>query len=271
MSTHRVELRRVARDVFGWDELHPDQLEAMEHVMEGRDVLAVLPTGAGKSAIYQVPALLLQGPTLVVSPLLALQRDQLGSIEGSAAPEAVAVNSSQRSAETRHAWEAVGHGDAEYLFLSPEQLAKDEVVDELSSLGVSLFVVDEAHCVSAWGHDFRPDYLRLRPVIDALGHPPVMACTATATPKVAEEIVARLGLREPERVRSGFDRPNLSFDVIAFDGEGSVARKRALLADGLAMAENRPAIVYCGTRRSTEEVAEELGRAGLATVAYHAG
>jgi RecQ family ATP-dependent DNA helicase len=108
-------------------------------------------------------------------------------------------------------------------------------------------------------------------VIDALGHPPVMACTATATPKVAEEIVARLGLREPERVRSGFDRPNLSFDVIAFDGEGSVARKRALLADGLAMESNRPAIVYCGTRKSTEEVAEELGRAGLSTVAYHAG
>ncbi|MEJ7825632.1 MAG: RecQ family ATP-dependent DNA helicase, partial [Solirubrobacteraceae bacterium] len=133
------------------------------------------------------------------------------------------------------------------------------------------FVVDEAHCVSEWGHDFRPDYLRLATVIAELGHPPVMACTATATPKVAEEIVARLGLRDPERVRSGFDRPNLSFDVLAFDGEGSVARKRATLSAGVAMDANRPAVVYCGTRKSTEEVAAQLASEGLSAVAYHAG
>ena len=125
--------------------------------------------------------------------------------------------------------------------------------------------------MSEWGHDFRPDYLRLRPVIEELGRPPVMACTATATPKVADEIVARLGLREPERVRSGFDRPNLSFDVLPFDGEGSVARKRGQLVAGLQMPENRPAVVYCGTRKSTEEIAALLGAAGLSAVAYHAG
>ncbi len=125
--------------------------------------------------------------------------------------------------------------------------------------------------MSEWGHDFRPDYLRLRPVIEELGRPPVMACTATATPKVADEIVARLGLREPERVRSGFDRPNLSFDVLPFDGEGSVARKRGQLVAGLQMPENRPAVVYCGTRKSTEEIAALLIEGGLAAVAYHAG
>ena len=129
MSKHAQQLQQVAAETFGWDELHPEQLAAMEYLMEGRDALAVLPTGAGKSAIYQVPALLIPGPTLVVSPLLALQRDQLVGIEGSSAPEAVAVNSAQRTAERRHAWESLHDGDAEYLFLSPEQLAKDEVVE----------------------------------------------------------------------------------------------------------------------------------------------
>ena len=125
--------------------------------------------------------------------------------------------------------------------------------------------------MSEWGHDFRPDYLRLASIIKELGHPPTMACTATATPKVAEEIVTRLGLREPERVRSGFDRPNLSFDVLPFDGDGSVARKRATLVAGLKLPENRPAVVYCGTRKSTEEIAQLLTAEGLQTTAYHAG
>src|SRR3712207_8253736 len=181
----------------------------MEGLMAGRDVLAVLPTGAGKSAIYQVPALLLPGPTLVVSPLLALQQDQVDGIDASSAPEAVAVNSAQRSSDRRHAWQAVGEGEAEYLFLSPEQLAKDEVVEELAGLGVGLFVADEAHCVSAWGHDFRPDYLRLGPVIERLGHPPVVALTATAAPPTRDDIAERLGLRDAEQVVASFDRPHL--------------------------------------------------------------
>ena len=180
MSDHREKLQQVARDAFGWSQLRADQLAAMEYSMQGRDVLAVLPTGAGKSAIYQVPALLIPGPTLVVSPLLALQQDQLEGIDDADAPEAVAVNSAQRSSERRRAWEAIETGDAEYVFLSPEQLAKDEVVAQLVEADVGLFVVDEAHCVSAWGHDFRPDYLRLGQVIERLGHPPVIALTATA-------------------------------------------------------------------------------------------
>src|SRR5690242_8688370 len=176
-------------------------------VVAGRDVLAVLPTGAGKSAIYQVPALLIDGPTVVVSPLLALQRDQMENIEESAAPDAVAVNSAERASERREAWEAVREGEAEYLFLSPEQLAKDEVVDRLAELGVGLFVVDEAHCVSAWGHDFRPDYLRLGPVIERLKHPPVVALTATAAKPVRDDTVMRLGLRDSHVVIASFDRP----------------------------------------------------------------
>jgi superfamily II DNA helicase RecQ len=160
---------------------------------------------------------------------------------------------------------------ATVVFAAPERFASTAFRTAISQRRIALFVVDEAHCVSEWGHDFRPDYLRLAGIIAELGHPATMACTATATPKVAEEIVARLGLRDPERVRSGFDRPNLSFDVLPFDGEGSVARKRATLIAGLQQAENRPAVVYCGTRKSTEETALMLQQEGLSTAAYHAG
>nr|WP_199749053.1 DEAD/DEAH box helicase [Amycolatopsis sp. WAC 01376] len=199
-TERREELQRIAAEVFGWPELTGEQLEAMEHVVAGRDVLVVLPTGAGKSAIYQVPAMKLDGVTLVVSPLIALQNDQRESIEDSQAPDAVAVNSSQRASERKNAWKAVEEGEAGYLFLSPEQLSKEDVLGTLNELEISLIVVDEAHCVSAWGHDFRPDYLRLAPVIERLGHPPVLALTATAALPVREDIVERLGLRDHREV-----------------------------------------------------------------------
>ena len=272
MPANTARLQQVAAETFGWEELHPEQLAAMESLMEGHDVLAVLPTGAGKSAIYQVPALLLAGPTLVVSPLLALQQDQLEAIEGSAAPAAVAVNSAQRSAERRHAWRAVGEGDAEYLFLSPEQLAKDEVVEELATLGISLFVVDEAHCVSAWGHDFRPDYLRLGGVIARLGHPPVVALTATAALPVRRDIVERLRLRDHREVVSSFDRPNLRLAVEHASEDRRkrdqvVIRVRTLMAD----PGTRCGLVYTASRKDAEHYAGELEQLGLRVAAYHAG
>jgi ATP-dependent DNA helicase RecQ len=176
-----AELRRLAAEKFGWAELSAEQVEAMSAVVAGRDVLVVLPTGAGKSAIYQVPALVLPGPTVVVSPLLALQQDQIQGLATAAVPDAVALDSRQSAAERGRVWATIRAGTAEYVFLSPEQLAKDEVVTGLAEAGVSLFVVDEAHCVSAWGHDFRPDYLRLAPVVERLGRPPVIAMTATAS------------------------------------------------------------------------------------------
>ena len=141
----------------------------------------------------------------------------------------------------------------------------------LAQRRIDLLAVDEAHCVSEWGHDFRPDYLRLPQIAERLGRPTVMACTATATEAVAAEIAARFEMRDPVQVRSGFDRPNLSFDVVWLEGKGSKARRLALLECGLAEAENRPAIVYCGTRRDTDDVAATLRASGLRTVAYHAG
>ena len=162
-------------------------------------------------------------------------------------------------------------GRARIVLCSPERFASPAFLAALAERRVDLFAVDEAHCVSEWGHDFRPDYLRLRGVIDRLGSPPVMACTATATEQVAEEIIARLGLRDPHVLRAGFDRPNLSFDVIALEGTGSKARKGMLLSLALSDPPTRPAIVYCGTRREVEEVSEQLRAEGLLAVGYHAG
>jgi ATP-dependent DNA helicase RecQ len=268
----RDQLRRVADKTFGWSQLHEEQLKAMEHVMAGHDVLAVLPTGAGKSAIYQVPALLLEGPTLVVSPLIALQQDQLEGIEGTSAPEAVAVNSVQRGRQRQDSWRAIQQGKAEYVFLAPEQLAKDAVVEALADLGVSLFVVDEAHCVSAWGHDFRPDYLRLAPVIERLGHPRVIALTATAALPVRNDIVDRLGLRQYREVIASFDRPNLHLAVEQFAED--VDKRQAVIVRVRAMASDpatRCGLVYAASRKDTEFYAGELTQCGVRVAFYHAG
>ena len=270
--TTRDELQRIAEETFGWAKLHPEQLEAMEQVMAGHDVLAVLPTGAGKSAIYQVPALDLEGPTLVVSPLIALQNDQMERIEDSEAPEAVVLNSSQRASERTHAWKVMRQGSAEYLLLSPEQLANDETVDELATLGVALFVIDEAHCVSAWGHDFRPDYLRLSSVIGRLGRPRVIALTATAALPVRRDIVKRLGLRDHREVIASFDRPNLHLSVERFTDDTDkrstlLTRVRALTAD----PATRRGLVYTASRKDTDCHARELAQVGVRVAGYHAG
>jgi ATP-dependent DNA helicase RecQ len=275
VTTRRRDLQRVAAETFGWHELRPDQLKAMEAVAEGRDVLAVLPTGAGKSAIYQVPAVLQDRPTVVVSPLVALQRDQRTKIVERAgdkgAPDAVVINSMQRAQETRDAWEVVEAGGAAYVFLAPEQLARPEVVARLRDVEVGLFVVDEAHCVSEWGHDFRPDYLRLDGVIAQLGHPPVLALTATAAPPVRTDMLNRLGLVDPVEVIASFDRPNLQLAAVLHSDEDQ--RRAAVLdrAESLSAENGGRGLVYCTARAETGRLAEALCLRGVAAEAYHAG
>lgn len=228
-------LRRTAADVFGWEQLLPEQLTAMEWVLEGHDTLVVMPTGSGKSAVYQVPALLLCGPVVVVSPLLALQRDQIAGLpEGDDAPGAVAVNSDLGAAETEAAWEDVRSGRARLVHLAPEQLARDDVVDALAGVGPALFVVDEAQCVSSWGHDFRPDYLRLEQAAHRVGRPPVLALTATAAPPVRREITERLGMRRPRLMVTGFDRPNIRLEVRRFLDEFDRAGYHTLSLEAVA-------------------------------------
>lgn len=262
------ELDAVARSHFGWDELTDHQHAAMRAVLHGRDLLAVMPTGSGKSAIYLIPSVLTDGVTLVVSPLLALQKDQIAAIEESGAGTAVAVNSALRAAQRRRAWQAIESGSADFVFISPEQLANDEVVDRLRRVRLSLCVVDEAHCVSAWGHDFRPDYRRLADVFHQLGQSiPIAALTATASGVVRQDIIGRLGLRRPDVVVAGFDRPNLRLIVERYLEEEN---KRSAVIDWVAALQG-PGLLYTATRKDAESYAESLRDKGIAAAFYHAG
>jgi ATP-dependent DNA helicase RecQ len=205
----RGDIGKVARKSLGFESLRPGQEPSIRALLEEHDVLVVQPTGSGKSAIYQIAGLMIDGATVVVSPLIALQKDQVDAIEEQSAAEAVLVNSTQKAAEARDAWQRIEEGEIEYILLAPEQLHKEETLQSLKEANVSLFVVDEAHCISGWGHDFRPDYLNLGAVVEALGHPRVLALTATASPEVRAEIVERLRMRRPKIFSHGFDRPNI--------------------------------------------------------------
>jgi len=255
---------------LGYASFRPGQREAVEAALAGRDSLVVMPTGGGKSLCYQLPGLATEQLTVVVSPLIALMNDQWQRLTGAGHPVAM-ISSGMSGERVRAALDQVRNGAARIVYCSPERFGSGAFLDALSHRRVDLLAVDEAHCVSQWGHDFRPDYLRLPEVAEQLGRPTVMACTATATKAVAAEIVRRFDLRDPLQVRSGFDRPNLSFDVVRLEGKGSKGRRQALLEAGLADPANRPAIVYCGTRRDTDELTATLRGAGLRAAAYHAG
>jgi RecQ family ATP-dependent DNA helicase len=255
---------------LGFESWRAGQREAVVAALEGRDSLIVMPTGGGKSLCYQLPGLASEDLTIVVSPLIALMRDQWQRLTAAGRPVAM-ISSGMDEAAARAALAQVRDGSARIVYCSPERFGSTVFLDALAQRRIDLIAVDEAHCVSEWGHDFRPDYLRLPQIADRLGRPTVMACTATATKAVAAEIASRFGMRDPLQVRSGFDRPNLSFDVVPLEGTGSKARRQALLEAGLADPANRPAIVYCGTRRDTDEVAASLRDSGRTALAYHAG
>ena len=262
------DLTRAAEEVLGYPSLRSGQPEALEATLAGRDVLAVMPTGHGKSALYQLPAAVQGGLTVVVSPLIALQRDQVAALrEAPGAPRGRVLNSTQAVGETDETWAAVDEEQRLLLFLAPEQLARDDVVERLRTRGVALLVVDEAHCISAWGHDFRPDYLRLGAAAERLGHPTVLALTATASPPVREEIVARLGLRDPLVLVRGFDRPNLHLDVRRHVED----RERREAVVDRVVGLPRPGLLYVATRKDTTAYAAALAERGLSAVAYHGG
>ncbi len=260
---------------FGLDAFRPGQREAVEAALTGRDSLVVMPTGGGKSLCYQLPALAGAGLVVVVSPLIALMADQWRRLK-QAGVSSTMLASGMQDGHNEQALAQIASGETSLVLAAPERFASGAFRAALAQREVALFVVDEAHCVAEWGHDFRPDYLRLHDAISSLrgtsgGRPAVMAATATATPRVAEEIAERLELRDWVSIRSGFDRPNVTFDVVSVEGKGAVGRKWAALLHVLADQSARPAIVYCGTRKDTDAVAARLSQEGLAAVAYHAG
>jgi ATP-dependent DNA helicase RecQ len=266
-----AEARALLRDRFGYGDFRPGQVDAVRSVLEGRDTLVVLPTGGGKSLCYQVPALLLDGLTLVISPLISLMKDQVDALEARGLP-ATYVNSTLCAAEVSARMARVARGEVRLLYVAPERFDLGRAAERLREVGVRLLAVDEAHCISEWGHDFRPSYLRVRQVRERLGDPPTVALTATATPEVREDIVRQLGLRDPTLVLTGFDRTNLSYHVIATKND---AAKDATLIDLLQEQERATgagvSIVYASTRRTVERIATMLDAAGLDAVGYHAG
>lgn len=262
-----ADIEALAREKLGFPRLRPGQQEAIEALREGRDTVVVQPTGSGKSAIYQIAGLITEGTTIVVSPLIALQKDQMDGIEAAGVAPAAIVNSHQKASDVKQAFARMADGSLEYLFLAPEQLHKPATIEKLKQNPPSLFVVDEAHCISEWGHDFRPDYQRLGNVIEMLGHPITLALTATASETVQQEIVNRLQMRNPKLIVRGFDRPNLHLRVDHFASESD---KRDELLRRIDWAD-KPGIVYVATRKHAEDIAHALSEANVSSAFYHAG
>jgi ATP-dependent DNA helicase RecQ len=271
-----LEARQVLSEIFGYPDFRPGQADAVAAVLSGRDAVVLLPTGSGKSICYQVPALVLRrrhaGTTLVVSPLIALMNDQVAALEGRGV-RAAALHSHQPYSQQHVLIEAFERGELDLLYVSPERSASPNFRSSLQRAMVALLAIDEAHCVSQWGHDFRPDYLRLGELRERLDCPAI-ALTATATEAVVTEIETELELRSPVPVRSGFARPNLQFAVMqARTQKTRLAELRAEL-DSCGLRPSRGAgraIVYCSTRKTVESVAKTLRSEGFAVGYYHAG
>ncbi|ADB33042.1 ATP-dependent DNA helicase, RecQ family [Kribbella flavida DSM 17836] len=269
----------LARSVFGWSSLRAAQRQVLEPVLAGRDTLGVIATGSGKSGVYQLAGLLSGGLTVVVSPLVALQRDQLRGLAGRSMPDgrplrAAQLNALVHVAEQRAAEAALREGALDFLLLGPEQLTRPGTRELLSTSGRSctMLVVDEAHLVSEWGLDFRPDYLQLADARRLLGHPQVLALTATASPPVQGEITRRLGMTDPAVVVASFDRPNISLAVHAVHGNSAADRERADVAVvQAALSGPTPALVYAATRRHCEEMAGRFRHRDVQAAPYHAG
>jgi ATP-dependent DNA helicase RecQ len=257
------------RQLFGFESFRPGQAEAVEAALSERDTLVVMPTGSGKSLCYQLPALMRDDLTLVVSPLVALMQDQVAALERIAPGRVGVVNAQRGQAANAEAVERARAGDLRLLYVAPERFGAPSFARAIAGARIGLFVVDEAHCVSQWGHDFRPDYFTLADAAAGVGARATVALTATATEQVADDIVRRLRLRDPARVTTGFDRPNLSFAVIPSRGGRDKQRR---LAAALSEADALPAIVYAGTRGASQELAATLSRElGEPALAYHAG
>lgn len=253
------------RQHFGFEGFLEGQREVIDSILGGRDTVVVMPTGGGKSLCYQLPALMNDGATIVVSPLIALMKDQVDALHARNLP-ATFINSSISFEEQKERINGVRRGDFKLVYVAPERFRSEHFVETLRSVNISLFAVDEAHCVSQWGHDFRPDYLRLRDAVEKIGRPTVVALTATATPYVRADIIEQLNLRDPLAFVSGFDRPNLSIKVIHAENERQKISHLKTLASTKGCG-----IIYTSTRKAVEQVETKLRTAGLSVGSYHAG
>lgn len=267
MATFRemADAGEALRTYFGFEALRPGQSEVVQAILAGRDAMGIMPTGGGKSLCYQLPALCRPGLTVVVSPLIALMKDQVDALQARGIP-AAAVNSSLGAEEYRQVMQALRRGELKILYVAPERFAQESFLELLRGLQVALLAVDEAHCLSQWGHDFRPDYLRLGRVREALGYPQTVALTATATAYVREDILATLKLQDPAVIISGFGRDNLDFAITHCEN-----RKAKFERIRKVIARWKKGIIYCSTRKNVMLVFDELAAQQVNAVAYHAG
>jgi ATP-dependent DNA helicase RecQ len=260
------QARAILRERFGYPAFRAGQVDVVTSVLTGRDTLGVLPTGGGKSLCYQVPALALGGLTVVVSPLISLMKDQVDRLV-SKGVAATYLNSTLDDGETKARLDRLARGDVQLLYVAPERLESQDLLKRLGASGVRLLAVDEAHCISEWGHEFRPSFRRLGAAREALGSPQLIALTATATPAVRQDIAKQLRLQLPTVIVGGFDRTNLDYTV--HHCESDDARETALIR--IVKTHERPAIIYAPTRAAVERVAKRLTRAGIRTLPYHGG
>ena len=260
------QARKALQASFGYDQFRPGQEMAIESVLAGHDTLVVLPTGGGKSVCYQIPALVLPGLTVVVSPLISLMKDQVDALEARNLPAAF-INSTLTSSQVSDRLSRAARGEIKLLYLAPERFDFGNVTTRLGDMGVSLLAIDEAHCISQWGHDFRPSYLRVAEARKKLGEPPTVALTATATPEVREDICRQLTLKRPKTIITGFDRTNLSYNVLPARNDDE---KDSLLVATLKKHKGL-AVVYASTRKSVDRISFLLEQKGIPSAGYHAG
>jgi len=267
IQKQKEQLKELLKIHFGYESFRPGQERAIDNILHHKNTVVVLPTGGGKSLIYQLPALILEGVTIVISPLIALMKDQVDSLERVGIP-ATFINSSISPAETEIRLARIKSGFYKIVYIAPERFYNQVFMTELRNIKVSLFAIDEAHCISQWGHDFRPSYIRLKDAIKFVGSPVVVALTATATPEVRDDIVAQLALKDSELVITGFARPNLQFAVMPATNGQKIESIINLLTTNQELGSG---IVYVGTRNKADELVEALTDHDIKAVVYHAG
>lgn len=262
---YRMNPQEILQKYYGYQSFRKGQKEVIHSILDGKNAVVVMPTGGGKSLCYQIPALCLPGVTIVISPLIALMKDQVDRLISLNVP-ATFINSSLSPVEIESRMLGLAMGQYKIVYVAPERFNDPDMVTRFKGLNVSLIAIDEAHCVSEWGHDFRPSYLRIKNVIKQFGHPRVVALTATATPEVRDDIIKQLGLLDYELYITGFDRPNLDFQVEL----GSKQEKLYTLLEFVKNAPS-PGIIYAGTRNTADEISEILNVHDISAVNYHAG